>query len=251
MEVERLLEKSISLSRITIYSAGKIMEVDAISECRELATGAEARIFKCMFFGIPAVAKIRLPKPFIMPLIDEKLRSRRTRVEARALLDALRLGIPVPRVLWVDVDSGIIIMEFVKGEILRDAINRSCADEACRYLYALGEYLAKLHNAGIVHGDPTTSNLLLSPSGLYLIDFGLAEYTSLIEDYAIDIHIAFRAIESTHFDKESELKECLVKGYSEHMKGAQLVLRKVREIRAMGRYVERRRRSVWGEEDND
>jgi len=243
LEIEQLILEAMRIASVKIY--GTQIAVDVVKDCEELAVGAEARLYRCTVLG---VIKVREPKPFMMQHIDAKLRARRTKVEARALLDAMKLGIRVPHVLWVDTDRGLLVMEFVEGRVLREALRDACDRDACRYLEILGEYLAKLHSAGIVHGDPTTSNLILSPSGeLYLIDFGLAEYTSLIDDYAIDIHIAFRAIESTHFDRESVLKKCLVDGYSRYMSNASVVLRKVSEIRSMGRYVERRRRSVWGE----
>ena len=247
MEVEGLLKVlNFPIHSVRIY--GRNNEIPIIANCEPLAIGAEAKLFKCLFLGVPAVIKIRNPKPFLHPQVDAKLRSRRTRIEAKALVSAASLGIRVPRVLWVDLEGGVIIMEFIDGEPLRDVLRRVGDEEACRYVETLGEYLSLLHSAGIVHGDPTTANALVPSDGsMYLIDFGLAEFTKMIDEYAIDLHIAFRAIESTHFDREELLKKCLVEGYSKHAKDVNLVLKRVSEIRLMGRYVEKRRKSVWAE----
>ena len=58
-----------------------------------------------------------------------------------------------------------------------------------------------MHEAKIVHGDLTTSNMLLrnsQPNHLVMIDFGLSYTTSLAEDMAVDLYVLERAILSTH-----------------------------------------------------
>ncbi|VDN38723.1 unnamed protein product [Gongylonema pulchrum] len=77
------------------------------------------------------------------------------------------MGIDVPAVYFVDRDRNLFIMEaIVDGEVISD------------FGIRLGRIIAKLHAGGIMHGDLTTSNMLLrngNPETIVLIDFGLAE----------------------------------------------------------------------------
>lgn len=56
----------------------------------------------------------------------------------------------------------------------------------------MGRAVATLHDGGLVHGDLTTSNLLLRPvpggaDEVVVIDFGLAFNSALAEDRAVDL----------------------------------------------------------------
>ena len=54
--------------------------------------------------------------------------------------------------------------------------------------------------AGIMHGDLTTSNMILREADgrCVLIDFGLAQVTSEIEQRGVDIHVMFQTLKSTN-----------------------------------------------------
>lgn len=64
----------------------------------------------------------------------------------------------------------------------------------------IGVSLAKMHGIHIVHGDLTTSNLLLREhtDQVVIIDFGLSSTSTLIEDKAVDLYVLERAFASTH-----------------------------------------------------
>lgn len=74
----------------------------------------------------------------------------------------------------------------------------------------IGSELAKMHLADIIHGDLTTSNMMLrhpsstadSKTQLVLIDFGLSYQSNLTEDKAVDLYVLERAFSSTHPDSE-------------------------------------------------
>ena len=54
----------------------------------------------------------------------------------------------------------------------------------------MGQILAKLHNVGMLHGDLTTSNMMIQSNGsLVLIDFGLARVSSNPEELAVDLYV--------------------------------------------------------------
>ncbi|KAG9312637.1 TP53-regulating kinase [Chiua virens] len=71
-------------------------------------------------------------------------------------------------------------------------------------LEKIGVEIAKLHLIDIIHGDLTTSNMMIRASNndLILIDFGLAYHSTLIEDKAVDLYVLERAFASTHPDSE-------------------------------------------------
>lgn len=96
-----------------------------------------------------------------------------------------QLGIDVPALYFLDTTKNRIIMERIGGELtVRDYIERVRVQQPDSFLDVLrplandiGEMLANLHKANMVHGDLTTSNLLLrnaDANKLVVIDFGLS-----------------------------------------------------------------------------
>lgn len=156
--------------------------------------------------------KKRIPKNYRIDEIDYTLRKSRTKREIKVLQKAKELGIAVPQVYDFN-DDFIIKMDFIDGVRLRDRIEQSTA--GVDQLIVVGEWLAKLHDATIVHGDLTTSNVIMTNGDeLFLIDFGLSFFTTKIEDKAVDIHLLEQALESTHYKEKEQLFEAFLKGYS-------------------------------------
>ena len=63
-----------------------------------------------------------------------------------------------------------------------------------------------LHNDGIIHGDLTTSNIMITDQKIvYIIDFGLSYVRNNIEDFSVDLYVLEKAFLSTHPDLESEV----------------------------------------------
>jgi len=100
----------------------------------------------------------------------------------------------------------------------------------------VGETVGKLHRGGIVHGDLTTSNMILTRGKICLIDFGLSFYEKIVEAQGVDVHVYFQTLESTH-DQPEELMEAFVAGYTRAYPQAEAVLQRVKEIKARGRYL--------------
>jgi TP53 regulating kinase and related kinases len=69
----------------------------------------------------------------------------------------------------------------------------------------IGLAIARLHDAEIVHGDLTTSNLMLEEASqnVVMIDFGLASMKPTVEDKAVDLYVLERAFISTHPHSEA------------------------------------------------
>jgi serine/threonine protein kinase len=74
------------------------------------------------------------------------------------------------------VERPFIAMELVAGESLADRLARGPlpAIDAIRTAAVVLDALTVLHGHGIVHRDLKPSNIFLSPSGVKLLDFGLA-----------------------------------------------------------------------------
>jgi N6-L-threonylcarbamoyladenine synthase/protein kinase Bud32 len=123
-------------------------------------------------------------------------------------------------------------MEEVQGTLLTHTLNESNVQEA-------GRMIGRLHAAGVMHGDLTTSNLILRESDgkCVLIDFGLAQATTDIEQRGVDIHVLFQTLESTAPDHADALKAAFIAGYTETFEGAADVIHREHEIELRGRYL--------------
>ena len=158
-------------------------------------------------------------------------------------MNARRIGVKAPAVLFMDPNAGILILEYIEGKLLRDVLKDLDAEEACKLASIVGSYAALLHSNGIVHGDLTTSNIIYTDYGLFLIDFGLSDYSNDLEDMGVDVHLFLRSLESTLWRHAFMLYVCFLKGYQEVVGKEQTlkIREKVREIRLRGRYVAERR----------
>jgi len=151
------------------------------------------------------VVKRRVPKAYRHPELDERLRRTRTRTEARLTSEARRHGVPTPLVCGVDPAEGVITFQRVGSADLADALSPDRVER-------VGRYLARLHAAGIVHGDPTTRNVRVAPAGEFLVDFGLGFHSGHVEDHAMDLHVFRQSVEGTASDPEP-LVAALLDGY--------------------------------------
>jgi len=200
-----------------------------------LALGAESLLIKHEWLGLPAVYKIRLSKPYRHPRLDDRLRRARTRREARSLSRLPEWGVPTPTLYEVDVDLGLIVMEYLPGETLREV-----TEERFRasLFEELGRLVGRMHEHGFVHYDLTTSNVLVVDGRLYVIDLGLSDDSTDLEDHAIDLRVFERCLESTHPDVMEEAWEAFVRGYREERgETTDQVLKQLEDVKSRVRYI--------------
>jgi bifunctional N6-L-threonylcarbamoyladenine synthase / protein kinase Bud32 len=174
--------------------------------------------------------KKRLPKRYRVPALDQRLITERTRAEARLIHTARKGGVPTP--VLQDITTDTIVMEQIQGTLLTQALTETNLHEA-------GRVIGMLHSAGVMHGDLTTSNLILRDNdgrGV-LIDFGLSQVTSEIEQRGVDVHVLFQTIESTAPGRADQLKTAFIEGYTETFAGAGDVIARENEIGLRGRYL--------------
>jgi N6-L-threonylcarbamoyladenine synthase/protein kinase Bud32 len=188
--------------------------------------GAEAIVT----FQNSRAEKRRVTKRYRVPALDHRLIVERTRAEARLIHMARKAGVPTP--IMSEITEDAIIMEEVAGTPLTDAVTADCVREA-------GRVVGRLHSAGIMHGDLTTSNMILRDRDgkCVLIDFGLAQVTTEVEHRGVDVHVMFQTLESTHPSDAGVLKAAFVEGYSDTFIGAPEVITREHEIELRGRYL--------------
>ena len=95
-----------------------------------------------------------------------------------------------------------------------------------------------MHQQGIIHGDLTTSNMILSEKDkkVYFIDFGLAFHSIKTEDKAVDIHLLKEALQSKHFLIANEIWKEFVRVYGKQNKE---VLERLEKVEKRGRYKQK------------
>jgi Kae1-associated kinase Bud32 len=121
------------------------------------------RVFVGKLLGRDAVIiKERFRKLYRHPALDAKLTKERMTLESRCLVRARKAGVDCPEVLSVDVPNLRIVMEFVPGlSVKAFLLSLPSAASATSLARDIGLVIARLHNNNIVHGDLTTSNMLL------------------------------------------------------------------------------------------
>jgi Kae1-associated kinase Bud32 len=203
-----------------------------------MARGAEAVLEPARHLGREVLAKRRPAKGYRHAALDAALRDARTRDEANLLLAARQAGVPVPLVYDADRAGATILLEPIAGPTLRDQLQKDGAAVAERRLEQLGRLLARLHTAGLAHGDPTASNVLVpdpaDPASLVLLDFGLGAFTQDEEERGVDLHLLEEALEATDA-RAAALMAAVLRGYG-HGPIQQAALRRLEAIRERGRY---------------
>jgi TP53 regulating kinase-like protein len=206
--------------------------------------GAEADLYVADWHGRKVVLKRRLPKKYRQPALDVQVRDYRTVHEPQLIHEARRAGVPTPLVFLVDRKDATIIMEYVEGRQVKQVLGEVSDVERRRLCFRIGRLVGVLHGFGVIHGDLTTSNMILDFEGkVFFVDFGLGEKSEEVEARGVDLHLLRRALESTHFRFAEECFASVIEGYAEVLGGvaARSVLDKVREIQRRGRYVAERK----------
>jgi tRNA A-37 threonylcarbamoyl transferase component Bud32 len=228
---------------------------------KEIARGAESVIYE----DKGTIIKDRLKKSYRIKELDDELRRQRTRREASLLM---KIPIPHPKLIHSD-DKEKIVMEKVEGEKLREVL-----DHRPELAKIIGEMVAELHNHNIIHGDLTTSNMILRKSALLgtpigatpakspsnqaltgvgagdddrhfskakedgdivFIDFGLSFHSDKVEDKAVDIHLFKQALNSKHFKVyDTALREFHLGYKKAHHHDA--IMQRLKQVELRGRY---------------
>jgi eukaryotic-like serine/threonine-protein kinase len=78
-----------------------------------------------------------------------------------------------------------LVMEFLEGETLSERLNKGALpmDQVLRYGMQIADALNKAHHQGIVHRDLKPGNIMITKSGVKLLDFGLAKLHAPVQQF--------------------------------------------------------------------
>jgi len=204
-----------------------------------LHRGAEADLSLATVGPWRVVVKRRVKKDYRNPSLDEQIRHDRTISEASQIHEAKTGGARVPSIVGMDLENNAIVMTQIAGTVARECLDELSAKEARKLLRSVGAQIGLLHTAGIVHGDLTTSNVIVSPSGApFIVDFGMSHRSVEPEDRGVDLHLLQRSIVASHSQDSSSMMNATIRGY-ERTAGKKIATstwRKAREIARRGRY---------------
>lgn len=218
--------------------------MDAMRSPVLVKKGAEANLYLTDWHGRKVILKKRLPKKYRQPTLDKQIRVYRTIHEPQLMHEAKRAEVPTPIIFLVDTKNAAIIMEYIEGKQIKQLLSEVSETERQQLCLRIGNLVGKLHASGIIHGDLTTSNMILSSDGkIFFVDFGLGDKTEELEARGVDLHLMKRALQSTHFRFATECFGSVIKGYAEVLGAAtsKSVLDKIGEIEKRGRYVAERK----------
>lgn len=190
--------------------------------------GAEAKVFK----DGDRIIKERVEKKYRLPVLDEKIRKERTRREATLLSTAKRVGVKTPLVF--EVNSFRIVMQFIEGKKVSEILDENL--ELCK---EIGRNVAKLHKANIVHGDLTTSNLILKEKEIFFIDLGLGFFSKDEEEKGSDLATLYHCLKSRHSKTFPKNWELFLEGYKEGFESkeeGERIIERFRKILGRARY---------------
>ncbi len=206
-----------------------------------IAKGAEADILLDPDWnGRKALLKRRGVKKYRHPQIDADIRRYRTLHEADIIHRAKEAGVPTPLIYQLDPAGATIVMEFIEGTKVRDAVPKLSLPENLTLFRLIGEESGRLHKASLIHGDLTTSNMIKNGDRVVFIDFGLGEISKEVEKRGVDFNLMVRMLASTHYTIMESLLEAFKEGYRASMgPEAEEVFQRADEIRRRGRYIDK------------
>jgi len=204
-----------------------------LSKAKVIGIGAEARIYSTNWHDRKIVVKHRVIKGYRHKEIDDRLRQGRTKGEARLLALAREAGVRTPMIYDIDVRACTIVMEFIEGEPLVKVLEGAKPQARKVLLQSVGQAVAKLHRADLIHGDLTGANMLVTDGLVQFVDFGLGVQSVEIEDKGVDLHVLQEALKAINME---DLFKEVEKGYLKEWSGGKDVVERIKEISKRGRY---------------
>jgi Kae1-associated kinase Bud32 len=192
-----------------------------------MAEGAEAVVYETELNRMKVLVKRRVKKDYRVNEMDTRIRTQRSRNEARIIAMVSKAGINAPKLLLFDGYD--IYMTALQGKKLTDVIARGASGALFE---EVGRMLARLHRLGVAHGDYTPANIIVGNNGAGVIDFGLSEITGSVEEKALDVLLMKRSIPNGFY-------RSFKRGYEAGNSNAPEVLGRLAMIERRGRYQTR------------
>jgi N6-L-threonylcarbamoyladenine synthase/protein kinase Bud32 len=191
------------------------------SKIKEIAKGAEAKIYSTTIFNKEVIIKKRTNKKYRNKTLDKKIIKTRNKQESILIKKARECGVNTPYIYYVG-----------KNKIIEDKLVNT--NKHKDYLDLIGKEIAKLHNNNIIHGDLNLINIVTNNKKVYFIDFGLGYISKKIEDKASDLLVFKKTLKSSHIT-ESYWKD--IKNNYLLNTNNKNIIEKIQEIEKRGRYL--------------
>jgi len=200
-----------------------------------LKKGAEGDIFLTTWNKKKAILKDRKKKDYRNSLLDQRIRKKRTIRECEIISEVKSFGISTPLIYNMDIKNCTIIMQYIVGTVVND-LSESKLIKSC---FQIGKIVGVMHKNGIMHGDLTTSNFIISKGKMFVLDFGLANKTMKPEDHAVDLRLLKEILNSAHTKIMNKAWSNFLKGYKSVVGTAYFskITNLVKVIESRGRYA--------------
>ena len=203
------------------------MQIDKMQKL--IAQGAESKLY----LNRENILKDRFRKKYRLKELDERLRKFRTKRESKILEKLSLINFPSPKLIDTDKKEKII-MENIEGELVKNILEKKYKELSKE----IGEKIAVLHNNHIIHGDLTTSNMILNNKNkkIFFIDYGLSFFSHKIEDKAVDLHLLKQALESKHYKVWEKAFRIVLDSYKKNAENSAEILKRLEKVEKRGRY---------------
>jgi Kae1-associated kinase Bud32 len=152
--------------------------------------------------------------------------------ESLMLKKTREIGVRTPIIYEIDLINAVIAMEFIEGKTMKQLIDEGNTE----WLNETGKKIGLMHSNNLIHGDLTTSNILVQNNELAFIDFGLGMESEKLEDKAVDLVGFKKVFTSSHAEIENKWNEIL-EGYSKTNSKAEKVFQQMKEVEKRIRYA--------------
>lgn len=198
--------------------------------------GAEADLYQTSWQNSKAILKIRKVKKYRNSLLDSKIRKQRTIRESQMLSLVKSYGVPAPLVYFVNLKDTSIMMQEIPGTPVHDLSE----SKIIGFSRDIGRLVGTLHKNGVMHGDLTTSNFILSQNRIYVIDFGLSQVSVKPEDHAVDLRLIKEILNSAHARIMISAWKSFLGGYKSVVgsRYCAKITKLVSDIESRGRYAQ-------------
>ncbi len=200
-----------------------------------LKKGAEGDIFLTSWNKEKAILKDRKKKDYRNAALDQRIRKQRTIRECEIISEVKSFGICTPLIYNMDTKNCTILMQYIVGTLVNE-LSESKLIKSC---IEIGKTVGVMHKNGIMHGDLTTSNFIVSNGKIFVIDFGLSIKTSKPEDHAVDLRLLKEILNSAHAKIMNKAWSNFLKGYKSAVGPSRFskITNLVKVIESRGRYA--------------
>ena len=200
-----------------------------------LKKGAEGDIFLTSWNKKKAILKARKKKDYRNSSLDQRIRKQRTIRECEIISEVKSFGISTPLIYNMDTKNCTIMMQYIVGTLVNE-LSESKLIQSCK---EIGKIVGTMHKNGIMHGDLTTSNFIVSGGKIFVLDFGLANKTIKPEDHAVDLRLLKEILNSAHAKIMDKAWSNFLKGYKSAVGPTRFskITNLVKVIESRGRYA--------------